>query len=60
MDMSVLIVLSLILALYVLVASVIFFAAKNKDEIAGLFYVPLKIILKVFGAVYNGFVWFFF
>ncbi|MBO4728698.1 MAG: hypothetical protein J5631_09785 [Spirochaetaceae bacterium] len=60
MDMSVLIVLSLILALYVLVASVIFFAAKNKDEIAGLFYVPLKIIVKVFGAVYNGFVWFFF
>ena len=60
MDMSVLIVLSLILALYVLVASVIFFAAKNKDEIARLFYVPLKIILKVFGAVYNGFVWFFF
>ena len=60
MDMSVLIVLSLILALYVLVASVIFFAAKNKDEIAGLFYVPLKIIVKVFGAVYYGFVWFFF
>lgn len=58
--MSVLIVLSLILALYVLVATLIFFAAKNKDEVAGLFFVPLKIILKVFGAVYNGFVWFFF
>ncbi|MBO4759721.1 MAG: hypothetical protein J5505_06655 [Spirochaetaceae bacterium] len=60
MDMSVLIILSLVLVLYVLVASLIFFASKNKDEVAGLFYVPLKIILKAFGAVYNGFVWFFF
>ena len=49
-----------VLAMFAVVFGISFFAVRNKEKAARIILALLRPIFKAFGAVYNGFVWFFF
>lgn len=58
--MSILRFSALFLTVSVVVFSICFWVLKNKKKALEIILILLRPVIKVFSAVYNGFVWFFF